>query len=59
MKFRYMTIDEDGVPYGFNDEKLIADLSTYQAVWDLETGEVHANWEGALKEKIVMKEFRV
>lgn len=57
MKYRYMTIDEDGVPYGFNDENLIEDISTYQAVWDLETGEVHANWEGAVKEKIVMKEF--
>jgi len=57
MKYRYMTIDEDGVPYGFNDENLIQGISKYQAVWDLETGEVHANWEGAIKEKIVMKEF--
>lgn len=58
MKYRYLTADEDGTLYGFNDASLISEVAQWQAVWDLETGEVHATWEGAEPKKMVIREFR-
>jgi len=57
MKFRFLTVDEDGMPWGFNDEARVEEVSHYQAVWNLETGEVHANWEGASIEKLKIREL--
>lgn len=58
MKFKYLIIDEDGMPYGFNDETMLEETAKYQAVWNLETGEVYATWDEADKEELVMKEFK-
>jgi hypothetical protein len=58
MKYRYLTIDEDGRLYGFNDAGFIKELAQWQAVWDLETGEVHATWDQAEPGKMAIREFR-